>query len=233
MDKVPSTLQDKLQEERIKILYEAIKDTQNVIARLDTKARFYLAIYFVISGALLSGLFTIFKMKLYQKHELLFIFASLITLALLCYLIYLTIITIDKVISPKSNPFEKIESLISNEIYYITPDKRKTTIFFPIADNKSKITFNFDSYREYLKKLDDLSKIEDLLLLELLKVSAIREEKIENMKKIENHLKCILKILMIITVVGNLYFFYLVIKGNFNFVTGKFLFPIISKLRNF
>ncbi len=200
-----NNLQDNLQEERLKLLYEAIKDTQNIIARLDTKARFYLAIYFVISGGLLSGLFTIFKMKLYQNHKFLFIIASLIVAILLCYLIYLTITTIDKVISPQTNPLEKIKNLTSDEICYTTPYERKTTIFFPMVDNESEITFNFDSYRRYLNKLNDLSKIEDLLLLELLKVSAIREGKIKNMKEIEQHLKIILIILIFITILGFLF----------------------------
>jgi len=207
---VSNNREDKLKEEKIKLLYEAIKDNQNIISRLDTKARFYLAIYFVISGGLLSGLFTIFKMKLYQKHELLFSVISFIVVFLLGYLIYLTIKTIDKVISPKSNPAEKIIGSSLEGFYHVTSKGKKTTIFFPIADDEENMVFYFDSYKKSLDRLNNLSKIESLLLFELLKISLIRDEKIKNMKDIEYHLKNILVIIFVTMLVGlgSIYFYY-------------------------
>ena len=194
--------EDKLKEEKIKLLYEAIKDTQNIIARLDTKARFYLAIYFVISGGLLSGLYTVLKLGLYKNHKELLGIIGIIIVFLLGYLIWLTKTTIDEVISPQSNPSEKVKSP-PEEIF--TSNNKKTTIFFPIADIEGK--FNFNVYKNSLNRLDDLSKIEDLLLFELLKVSAIREEKIKNMKKIEKYLENMLYILLIILVTALIFYF--------------------------
>jgi len=163
-----------------------------------------LAIYFVISGGLLSGLYTALRLDLYKNHKELFGIIGIIIVFLLGYLIWLTKTTIDEIISLQSNPSEKVKSP-PKEIYHITSNNKKTTIFFPITDDEEKLDFNV--YKNSLNRLDNLSKIEDLLLFELLKVSAIRDEKIKNMKKIEKHLKIMLYILLIILVIALIFYF--------------------------
>lgn len=164
-----------VQKEQIKLLMEAIRDTQGIIARLDAKARFYLAVYLAIAGGFMALIKVV--VELYLKYNLYaykvyFGIGLFFSLFILGYVIVLVILTITKVISPRNNPIERISCY----------EGLNKSLFYPVSQNG---IFNYSEYKELLQSVDDCERIEELLLLENLKVAAIREEKMLNMYRIE------------------------------------------------
>lgn len=164
-----------VQKERIKLLMEAIRDTQGIIARLDAKARFYLAVYLAIAGGFMALIKVV--VELYLKYNLYaykvyFGIGLFFSLFILGYVIVLVILTITKVISPRNNPIERISCY----------EGLNKSLFYPVSRNG---ILNYSEYKELLQSVDDCERIEEILLLENLKVAAIREEKMLNMYRIE------------------------------------------------
>jgi len=165
--KTMGEIDNEVVKKRIHILLEAIKDTQGIIGRLDTKARFYLAIYLAILGGHLAFLVRVIEGKI-EKNFFLFLslIIGLIIVGLTVWLMYLVSV---KVISPKSNPIASIKNL---------PPEFRNTIFYPMS-------FCFNEFLNKLNSIQNLEDVEKILAVELLKVSVIREEKIRALNEIE------------------------------------------------
>jgi len=164
---------------QIEILKEAIKDTQGIINSADIKARFILAINLAILIIIMTSLFHLKNIIESLSSninyevvvlEVLTIFFALFTII---YDIYLTSKTLKNVIYPRISPLDYIEKL---------PKNLKKSIFFPLPEENGYL--NFENYSKLLKNLDSDRRIRELLLLELLKVSYIRDIKL---KKLQNN----------------------------------------------
>ena len=172
--------ESEIQKVKIQLLLEAIKDGQSIIARLDSKAKFYLAILLAIAG----GFVTLGKylIGLYFPPHSLKIISVLIILflsGLLIWAIFLIVLLIDKIVSPRSNPIDKIS---------FDEKPMQKTLFFPISRNGR---FSYSEYKKELQEIESLKGIEKILLIENLKVAAIRDEKINSMHGIEKGIKCL------------------------------------------
>ena len=158
-------MNNKIVEKRINILLEAIKDTQGIIGKLDTKARFYLAIYLAILGGHIAFLIRLVDRKF--EKTILFVIIILVIFATVILTLYLIHQVSVKVISPKSGHTK-------------LPFEFQSTIFFPKS-------FQLEEFLNKLNNIQRLDDIEKVLAVELLKVSAIREEKIKALNEIEVH----------------------------------------------
>jgi len=164
---------------QIEILKEAIKDTQGIINSADIKARFILAINLAILIIIMTSLFHLKNIIESLSSninyevvvlEVLTIFFALFTII---YDIYLTSKTLKNVIYPRISPLDYIEKL---------PKNLKKSIFFPLPEENGYL--NFENYSKLLKNLDSDRRIRELLLLELLKVSYIRDIKLKKLQNI-------------------------------------------------
>ena len=164
---------------QIEILKEAIKDTQGIINSADIKARFILAINLAILIIIMTSLFhlknIIENLPSNINCEVLVLVISTILLALftLIYNIYLISKTLKNVIFPRISPLNYIKNF---------PKNLEKSIFFPLPEKNGYL--NFENYSKLLKNLDSDKQIQDLLLLELLKVSYIRDIKLKKLQNI-------------------------------------------------
>jgi len=167
-------MNNKIVEKRINILLEAIKDTQGIIGKLDTKARFYLAIYLTILGGYIAFLIRLVDRKFEKTFLFVIILVIFATVILTLYLIHQVSV---KVISPKSGHTK-------------LPSEFQSTIFFPKS-------FQLEEFLNKLNNIQRLDDIEKVLAVELLKVSAIREEKIKALNKIEVYMIYLIILILI------------------------------------
>ena len=162
-----------MQKEKLELLKEAIKHTQTIISQYDSKANFLLAISLAIIGGVLTFAKEILDILTKSNHQEIFIFVFGIFFPSLIIILNLVIIykLVFYVINPHINPFKQILDINS---------KYENTLFFPIPENDS---FKFIESKKKLHDYTD-ADIENIYLVELLKLSYIRHQKSTNLNSV-------------------------------------------------
>lgn len=159
-------------EKRIEFLYSAINDAQELIKFIDTKT----AVAITIIGSLIVGLFTTLEttVKYYCFYSCWFHFLFYLLIILLIVCVWVTI----KIIKPTNNPKENLQidpKIVFKLNYFITANKYQ--FGFPFYNSeKHKLDEKFGDYSNLISSLND-HEIIDVLILELFKVSYIRNIK--------------------------------------------------------
>jgi hypothetical protein len=189
-----------LYEKKEELLKEAIKDTQSIIAMLDLKARFLLAVILAILGAVLVITKEIFfnKNSFFINNTCVWVIVFLI-FGYAIYLVYIIYRLIFDVLNPRNNPKDVIEKI---------PHQYDKSPFFPVPDRGK---FDFSQWKEIINTYDK-NDLLNLYLYELLKVSYIRHLKLTNLNTIiETHIRNALIFLIIfgimIIIVFTIYYF--------------------------
>ncbi len=146
---------------------------------LDLKARFLLAVNLAIIGGMLLFIRTVLNTKSDLSYKINFILMdiSIFTLILLVsgLIIIWNILIIYKliydVINPRNNPFQQILNV---------DEKYKQSPFFPVPENDC---FDFAQVKKQIENYNE-DDIENIYIVELLKVSYIRYQKLTNLNKI-------------------------------------------------
>jgi hypothetical protein len=164
-------------DDRIKMLFEAIRDEQATIFNIDWKARTLLMVNSITVPLMLGIIsFTSFKKDLFSNINLhnpialLLFAASLLLLMALAAVFYLTL----KVIDPRVRLSENI--VYPEELARI----RDIDVYFPVYIG-GKV--DFGEYRNKLQGIEDKETIELVLMKELLSVSMIRGDKTITLNK--------------------------------------------------
>jgi len=162
-----------IQKEKLELLKEAIKNTQTIISQIDSKANFLLAISLAIIGGVLTFTKEILDILTKNNHQEIFIFVFVFLFPSLIIIWNLVIIfkLVYYVINPRINPFKQILDVDS---------KYENNLFFPIPENDS---FKFIETKKKLYDYTD-ADIENIYLVELLKLSYIRHQKSTNLSSI-------------------------------------------------
>ncbi|WP_029521072.1 hypothetical protein [Persephonella sp. IF05-L8] len=164
-----------LKEKKLELLKEAIKDTQTTISVLDLKARFLLAVNLAIIGGTLlfvrSILNVVFKENTNSQIDILFIFIFLFAGFIIVWNIWIIYKLIQDVINPRNNPFQQILRVDA---------KYEQSPFFPVPEK------GYFDFAQFKKQIDDYDEddIKNIYIVELLKVSYIRHQKLTNLNNI-------------------------------------------------
>jgi len=158
-------------EEKKQILIEAIKDTQETIRALDLKVSFLIAFIAVILSTML------YATK--ENPEFWFVISLTIPILLFIIAIWLLLLTL----SPKSNPKEHLkcscEDIPEDAFFYLSHlEKVKKWNFLKPTEGTIKFAV---SLKEVEKKVNK-ANIKRVLIFELLKVSYIREIKLQRFR---------------------------------------------------
>jgi hypothetical protein len=173
------TEQQDIRQDRMKLLYDAIRDSQMTIINIDWKARTLLMVN-AITVPLTLGIISFFLAKrqalvtqgMDSPLILLLFVVALFLLVSLTGIFYFTL----RVIMPRIRITEKL-------IYPRDFEKiRDLDIYFPVL-KKGVDGFDYSSYREKLLSVESRETIEDILLSELLTISLIREDKHRTLNK--------------------------------------------------
>ena len=164
-------------DDRIKLLFEAIRDEQATIFSIDWKARTILMVN-SITVPLMLGSISFYSLKrevfqnlsLHSPVALLLFCTSILLLLALATVFFLTL----KVISPRSRPTGRIS--YPEDLGRI----RDLDVYFP-APREDRV--DFAQYRKKLQQIEDKETLELILLSELLSVSLIREDKNKTLRK--------------------------------------------------
>lgn len=181
-------------ETKHEVLYKAIEDTQNTIRFTDTKA----GAIFVLGGIVIAFVATLFKDLISFYKELLIVFPNnqfdvLIQIVLLSAFlvgmgfIYLSINLSIRAIAPKSGENGSINVDIQERIspIFYLKDITPAPNFFNLFNDKKgafKLETKFTEIKQDLTELDE-TKLINSLIVELQKLSAIRELKLQRVRQ--------------------------------------------------
>lgn len=188
-------------EDRIRMLYEAIRDEQATIFNIDWKARSLLTVNSITVPLIFGSISLYYSLKkdlfnnitLQNPVVLLLFVVSIFLLSTFGFVFYFTL----KVIHPRIG--------FGNKAYpeEWTPVK-DLDVFFP-RFQKSKV--DYCEYKKKLKAIKNRETLEDILLSELLCISMIRDDKVKTLNRARNALG----INAVLTLVGIFLFLLLII----------------------
>lgn len=168
--------------EKINFLYKAIEDTQQIIRFTETKVGIIFLLFGIYVSMIGSGLPDFAKYIWNMNITMRYFFFGVIILFF--FSVLLIVWSVIMIVYPRSNPSEHI----------IIGDDNKHKSFFYIADLKVKwrdsfldrkqlkIGRSFEAYLTGYGSINTIKQLENELILELLKVSYLRELKIKRMR---------------------------------------------------
>lgn len=158
--------------DRTELIYKAIDDTTNTLRFIDTKV----ASIFVVIGILTSMFIGLGDriLTVYNFYENMPVHSSIIGLSIVVYLVSIIISVIFgfKTIKAADNPNDHI----NNDGY------EGKNLWYLLSKSDGKIAISVNEYLNEINNLDEDNFIK-MISIELMKVSAIRNIKIQNINK--------------------------------------------------
>ena len=163
---------------RIEYLYNAIKETQDLIKFTESKIAFIIGLLSAYFALILLTAETI--IKYYIEFSWLLLIIYFLTLISLVICVWITI----RIIFPIKDPQHTID-IIADEFpktkFYLAPNRYKT-IFYPFVNSpRDRLTISFNNYLSQIKNMDEDELIK-VLSFELMKISFIRNIKNDRLK---------------------------------------------------
>ena len=183
-------------DKRIEYLYNAIRETQDLIKFTESKIAFITGLLSAYFALVLLTIENVIKYQIYFSWLLLIAFCLTLISLIVCVWIIIRIIFPIKdphhIIDAMPDDFPKIK-------FYLAPNKYKT-IFYPfINSSRDRLTISFGNYLSQIKNMDENELIK-VLSFELMKISFIRNIK-------NDRLKCLVASLVVSSI--GLFIFYI------------------------